>query len=64
MTDDQITIGTRVMIQEAQKSAPLNGAIGTVVEIGAYDEAPTYLIALYGATYGPFRAYDLQEAED
>jgi len=62
MKDEQISIGTKVKIQEAQRSAPLNGAIATVVEIGEYDHAPIYIVEVYGARY-TFRAYDLEEAE-
>lgn len=62
LTDDQITIGMQVKIQEPGRQ-PLNGAIGTVVAIGEYDHAPVYTLALYGAEYGPFRAYDLVSVE-
>lgn len=60
LTDDQIVVGMQVIIQESQKSAPFNGAVGTVVEIGEYDEAPIYTVDLYGGRYR-FRAYDLHE---
>lgn len=59
LTDDQITLGMQVIIQEAQNSAPFNGAVGTVVEIGEADHAPIYTVDLYGGRYS-FRAYDLQ----
>jgi hypothetical protein len=62
MQDSEITVGMQVKVQEDQQSAPLNGAIGTVVEIGEFDEAPIYTIKVYGATYR-FRAYELGAAE-
>ncbi len=63
MTDNQITIGTQIAVNEDQHAAPLNGAIATVVEIKQYDNAPVYTIAVYGATYGGFRAYELKNAD-
>lgn len=61
MQDSEINVGMRVKIQEAQQSAPLNGAVGTVVEIGEFDHAPICTVEVYGASYR-FRAYELQEA--
>lgn len=62
MNDNQISIGTQVVVNEDQHSAPLNGAVGTVVEIKEYDNAPVYTVSVYGATYGGFRAHELKEA--
>ena len=62
MQDNQITIGAQVKINESDRQAPFNGAIGTVVEIGEYDHAPVYVVDLYSGRYN-FRAYDLEEAE-
>ena len=61
LTDAEITIGMPVVIREAQKSAPLNGAIAKVVAIGESDHAPFYTVEVYGAHYD-FRAYDLEAA--
>lgn len=61
LTDDQITVGMQVEIHESQRSAPLNGAVATVVAIGEADHAPIYTVEVYGARYA-FRAYDLREA--
>ena len=61
LTDDQITVGMQVEICESQRSAPLNGAVATVVAIGKFDHAPMYTVEVYGARYD-FRAYDLREA--
>lgn len=62
MQEDQIRVGMRVRIEEVQKSAPFNGAIGTVVAITTYDNAPLYIVKLYDAQYR-FRAYDLNKVE-
>ena len=62
MQDSEITVGTQVKIQEAQKSAPFNGAIGTVVSVEEFDDAPIYTVDLYGGQYR-FRAYELEAAE-
>lgn len=61
MTDAEIQVGTRVKVQEAQQSAPLNGAIGTVVAVAEFDDAPIYTVDLYGGQYR-FRAYELEPA--
>lgn len=62
MQESEITVGMQVKIQEAQESAPFNGAIGTVVSVGEFDEAPIYTVDLYGGQYR-FRAYELGNAE-
>ena len=61
MQDSQITIGTQVKVNEDQQSAPLNGAVGTVVAVEEFDNAPIYTVEVYGATYR-FRAYELAAA--
>ena len=61
MQDSEITIGAQVRVNEDQQSAPLNGAVGTVIEIGESDNAPIYTIEVYGAQYR-FRAYELNAA--
>lgn len=60
MRDNEIQVGMQVMIREDQKSAPLNGATGTIAAIEQYDNAPIYIVALYGARYR-FRSYELVE---
>lgn len=60
MQDEQIGVGMQVIIREDQDSAPLNGAVATVVMIGEFDNAPLYTVEVYGATYR-FRAYELRE---
>ena len=59
-----LTIGTQVQVQEAQNSAPLNGATGTVVAINEYDNAPVYTVEIYGAQYNGFRAYELTAQDE
>ncbi len=61
LTDDQITVGMQVEIRESQQSAPLNGAVATVVEVSEADHAPIAIVEVYGRRYA-FRAYDLREA--
>jgi hypothetical protein len=45
-----VRVGQVVRVEEVQKSAPFNGAVGTVVEVveGKY---PYAVVELYGATY-------------
>ncbi len=62
MQDSEITIGTKVVIKEAQQSAPLNGAVAVVVEIRDVDHTPLYLVEVYDAQYW-YRAYDLAPAQ-
>lgn len=62
MQDSEIVVGMQVKIQEDQKAAPFNGAIGTVVEIGEFDDAPIYTVDLYGGQYR-FRAYELENTD-
>lgn len=62
MQDSEITVGQQVKVQEAQKDAPFNGAIGTVIAVGEFDGAPMYTVDLYGGQYR-FRAYELEAVE-
>jgi hypothetical protein len=46
-----VEVGQTVRVQEEQRSAPFNGAVGTVVEVVADVEQPYAVVELYGATY-------------
>jgi hypothetical protein len=70
MRDDEITIGMQVKIKEGQKSAPFNGAVGTVVAAhvadgtGRLPEGATYYeVDLYGGRYF-YAPYDIESAGD
>lgn len=61
MRDEQITIGMEVTVQE-DGPAPINGATGTVIRVDEFDNAPLYVVEVYGQEIR-FRAYELGEAD-
>lgn len=46
-----VQVGDQVRVQQDQKSAPFNGAVGTVVEVVADAERPYAVVELYGQQY-------------
>jgi rRNA processing protein Gar1 len=46
-----VQVGQQVQVQEDDKQAPFNGAVGTVVEVVANVDRPYAVVELYGRTY-------------
>lgn len=46
-----VQVGDQVRVQQEQKSAPFNGAVGTVVAVEAEVERPYAVVELYGREY-------------